>query len=112
MDNGIVQVTDDNIDDILDSTYEILLIFCEKVDRVASSIHAQNHPKCEGYRPHAIRAAKLLANLEKPLYFGEVDIAKNRELKERYNATEYPQFIHVYSFGREPEKLKITQNEM
>ena len=31
MDNGIIQVTDSNIDDILDSTYEILLIFCEKV---------------------------------------------------------------------------------
>ena len=112
MDDGIVQVTDNNIDDILDSTYEILLIFCEKVDRDDFDAYEQNHPKCEGYRPHAIRAAKLLASLEKPLYFGEVDLAKNGGLKERYNATEYPQFIHVYSFGRDPEKLKITQNDV
>ena len=34
MDDGIIQVTESNIDDILDSTYEILLIFCEKVNSV------------------------------------------------------------------------------
>lgn len=29
--DGIIQVNDDNIDDILDTTYEIMLMFCNGV---------------------------------------------------------------------------------
>ena len=28
MEDGIVQVDDENIDDVLDSTYKVLLLFC------------------------------------------------------------------------------------
>lgn len=73
--------------------------------------NVQNHPLCEGYRPHAIRAAQFLAKLETPLYFGEVDMVKSREITTRYNATERPQFIHIYSFGRDPEKIKIAHTD-
>lgn len=31
---------------------------------------------------------------------------------ERYNATEYPEYINVYSFGRDPEKLKFPISDM
>ena len=32
MKDGLIQVTDNNFDDILDSTFDILLVFCDKVD--------------------------------------------------------------------------------
>ena len=31
MKDGLIQVTDDNLDDILDSTFDILIVFCDKV---------------------------------------------------------------------------------
>lgn len=34
--DGIVQVTDSNIDDILDATYEVMLMFCAPVRGVSS----------------------------------------------------------------------------
>ena len=36
MKDGLIQVTDDNFDDILDSTFDILLVFCDKVDATLS----------------------------------------------------------------------------
>lgn len=46
------------------------------------------------------------------MYLGEVDIEKSSELEERYNITSYPTYMIVYSFGRDPEKLKIAQTDM
>ena len=33
MKDGLIQVTDNNFDDIFDSTFDILLVFCDKVNR-------------------------------------------------------------------------------
>lgn len=65
-----------------------------------------------GYREPTIRAAKMLATLEKPIYIGEVDMGTSFGVVDRYNATEHPEFINVYSFGRDPEKLKFPISDM
>ncbi|KNB43513.1 protein disulfide-isomerase [Blastocystis sp. subtype 4] len=101
MEDGLVQVTDDNIDDILDSTYELLLVFCQR-----------NLPKCLGYREPTTKAAKMLAHLDNPVYIGEVNMGTSFNVVERYNATEYPEYINVYSFGRDPEKLKFPISDI
>lgn len=59
-----------------------------------------------------VGAAKLLGNLEKPIFLGEVAMDKNPVLSDRYNATEYPEYIVVYSFGRDPHKLKDIKSDM
>ncbi|CBK25165.2 uncharacterized protein [Blastocystis hominis] len=99
--DGIIQVNDDNIDDVLDTTYEIMLMFCNGYADA-----------CSNHRKPYVRAAQFLAKLEKPVYLGEVDIEKSSELEERYNITSYPTYMIVYSFGRDPEKLKIAQTDI
>lgn len=54
----------------------------------------------------------MLAGLEKPVYMGEVLVEKNPMLVEKYNVTSYPQFMNVYSFGRDPDKLALTLSDM
>jgi hypothetical protein len=50
--------------------------------------------------------------LDKPLYIGEVDASDNEELKERYNVTDFPSFIAIYAFGRDPEVLNIVKTDV
>lgn len=54
----------------------------------------------------------MLAGLEKPVYMGEVLVEKNPMLVEKFNVTNYPQFINVYSFGRDPDRLSLTLSDM
>ena len=54
----------------------------------------------------------MLAHLDNPVYIGEVDMGTSFNVVERYNATEYPEYINVYSFGRDPEKLKFPISDM
>ena len=54
----------------------------------------------------------MLAHLETPVYIGEVNMGTSFEVVNRYNATEYPEYINVYSFGRDPEKLKFPISDM
>ena len=72
----------------------------------------QNLPKCLGYREPTTKAAKMLAHLDNPVYIGEVNMGTSFNVVERYNATEYPEYINVYSFGRDPEKLKFPISDM
>lgn len=67
---------------------------------------------CLDHREPYVRAAKFLSKLEKPVYLGEVDIEMNSQLEERYNITSYPTYMMIYSFGRDPEKLKLAQTDM
>ncbi|KAK8818774.1 hypothetical protein WA538_004079 [Blastocystis sp. DL] len=101
MKDGLIQVTDNNFDDILDSTFDILLVFCDKTI-----------PKCINYRPPCVSAAAMLAKLEKPIYIGEVLVEHNPMLVDKFNVTSYPQFMNVYAFGRDPDKLSLTLSDI
>lgn len=67
---------------------------------------------CIDHREPYVRAAQFLSKLEKPLYIGEVDPDMNFYLVDKYNVTEFPTFMCIYSFGREPEKLQISQTDV
>lgn len=58
-----------------------------------------------------MRAASFLAKLDKPIYVGEVDGNDNKYLMDKYNITDYPSYISVYSFGRDPEFVKVTKTD-
>lgn len=54
----------------------------------------------------------MLAKLEKPIYIGEVLVEHNPMLVDKFNVTSYPQFMNVYAFGRDPDKLSLTLSDM
>ena len=42
---------------------------------------------------------------------GEVDCSENKYLMDKFNITDYPTFISVYSFGRDPETMKVSRTD-
>lgn len=53
----------------------------------------------------------MLAKLDKPIYIGEVDGNDNKYLMDKFNITDYPTFLSVYSFGRDPETIKVMNTD-
>ena len=42
---------------------------------------------------------------------GEVDCSENKYLMDKFNITDYHTFISVYSFGRDPENMKVAKTD-
>lgn len=108
--DGIIQVTDINYDDIMDTTYEIVLMFCAGV-LLNNLFNNQYVGLCKDHRQPYVRAAAVLAKLDKPIYIGEVDGNDNKYLMDKFNITDYPTFLSVYSFGRDPETIKVMNTD-